>query len=1119
MSDLSAQYLNRWKSEYFPSVNGEEPRMITAEDRLPAISPPPNPYTGKPAGPVDVRGVAGPKAAGNIAGEGGDTQAVPDMLKGAVRSAIELFGFPARAAGELAAAGAGRAWSTEGAFGEATTETGQTDPVLQEMMQNAVDEAFEAAKSAVAGEPTEGAQKWEEALGIPFIPLTWAAETAEKFVHEKTGDPFLAKVAGLAAMVGVGKAIHKGVREGKLVKERVDALGIKEGLSAYTENLRARLPEQLASERGSLEIPGKRDVKPEEWGKLETAISSGSLDIEGKPGRLNYDRMEIPDTVKQVMAGIDALYGKRIEETIGAPHTLEKVYEEAKATPMTVPELLRHPDNAPMTDVDITRARLLHGAVGQFVLDQAKKVAEGDKEAISVRDAALALTARIQEKKESTTAAIARGLGSHRIMTEVGDYEAAGLSKFAENLARLKKQGVDDATINEAILGMKTPEQLAVFARSLQRATKPQMFLEAWINGLLSGPQTHAANMTGNLAVAAVLIEERQMASFLKPAWGKEPGVAMGEAGAMLQGSVLGIVDGLRLAAKTIRTGESQFASDKYEYLLSKNQQPVRKAITAENLGLSGPLGVGVDFLGNAIRLPGVFLGAEDALFKGMAQRMELHAQAYRKASAEGLRGKEFGDRVSYLVDRPTEEMVLSASEFADYATFTKELGATGQAAQRFLNSHPMIKVFLPFFRTPTNIMKFVGERTPLGLLSENVRADISRGGATGQLALAKLINGSLIMGAAAVLAQAGLMTGSGPKNRSQRQLWIQDGWQPYSLNIGGKYYDMARFEPVGTLMGIAADIALINEFNQGEVDQGDLEDLAVSAALAGYQVFSMKSYLAGVGSWLEAINDPDRHGSRVISQLAGSVVPSIVAQGSQAYVDPKIREVRDSVDAIMNRIPGLSDKLEARLDIFGREQLRPGRLGPDIASPMRVSEAKKDPVLDEMNRLGMAVSMPSRFVMGKPPGGGGLFGVGEKDTPWHGVELKPKEYTLLVKLAGKATYNTLSELIGDSPTEEEYGQQNVHDFLKTEMQTPEYNAMPEDPGAPAGTKQTYVKAVIYRYRTMAQEAVLNNRDRLNKIRKDKRDAEDRFGDTGQVGDKPKKATSDALLKGLGISR
>jgi hypothetical protein len=1100
MNDLSAQYLNRWKSEYLPSVNGEEPRMITAEDRLPAISTSPNPYTGRPSGPVGVRGVKGPMPAGNIADEGGNTQAVSDMLKGAVRSAIELFGFPARAVSELGASGAGSRM-VMGASQKAppgydmgedlavSAETGSlpASPDDQAKIQKVIDDTFEAAKVAVGAEPTEGSQKWEQTLGIPFIPLTWAAQTAEEYVMEKTGDPLLAKAAGLAAMMGVGKAIHTGVREGKLVKGSVDALGIKEGLSGYLEDLRTRLPEQLVSERGSIEIPGKRDVKPVEWDKFETLIKSAEPSPEGKPGRLNYDRMEIPDTVKEVMAGIDELYGKRIEETIGAPHTLEKVYEEAKANPMTVPELLRYPDNAPMTDLDITRARLLHGAVGQFVLDQAKKVAEGDKEAVSVRDAALALAARIQEKKESVTAAIARGLGSHRIMAEVGDYEAAGLSKFAENLARLKKKGVNDATINEAILGLETPEQLAVFARSLQRATKPQMFLEAWINGLLSGPQTHAANMTGNLAVAAVLIEERQMASFL-PSWGKEPGVAMGEAGAMLQGSVLGIVDGLRLAAKTIRTGESQFVSDKYEYLLSKNQQPVRKAITAENLGLSGPLGVGVDFVGNAIRLPGVFLGAEDALFKGMAQRMELHAQAYRKASVEGLRGKEFGDRVSYLVDHPTEEMVVSASEFADYATFTKELGATGQSAQRFLNSHPMIKVFLPFFRTPTNIMKFVGERTPLGLLSESVRADIARGGATGQLAVAKLVNGSLILGTAAVLAQAGYMTGSGPKNRSQRQLWIQDGWQPYSLNIGGKYYDMARFEPVGTLMGIAADIALINEFNQGEVDEKDIEDLAVSAALAGYQVFSMKSYLAGVGSWLEAINDPDRHGSRVISQLAGSVVPSIVAQGSQAYVDPKIREVRDSVDAIMARIPGLSDKLEARLDIFGREQLRPGRLGPDIASPMKVSEAKKDPVLDEMNRLGMAVAMPSRFVLGKSPGGAGLFGVEAKDSPWHGVELKPKEYTVFVKLAGNAYKD-----------DTEFGNVGTYDYLKAAIQSPEYQVLPEDPNAPAGTKQVFIKQVIYRYRMQAKAWMTENSDRLSKIQEKKERDKETFGESGKV--------------------
>jgi hypothetical protein len=1097
--DLGARYIERWKNEYTPAVNGEEPRMLTAQDRLAAAFN--SREQGKPSAAVDVRGVAGPKPAGDIAGEGGNTDNLIDIAKGAARTAVELFGFPGRAMAELGASGAGSRMIM-GASQQAPPGYGVGDdlamgadigpldasPEHQAKIQQVIDNAFEEAKTFIAGAPTEGSEATEQVLGFPFQVLSYPAQKVGEYVLELTGDPFIGKAAELATLTGTFKAAHAA---GKI---KAEDLG----------KLKEMIPGKLLEERGSLDLTPKkgREVKPADWDAFEKSLRAP---IEGKPGRLNYDRMAIPDSVKEVMAGVDQLYGKRIEETIGAPHALKDVYEAAKANPMTIPELLKHPDNKPMTDVDITRARLLHGAVASYTREMAEKVKAGDVEASGMLDAALALTARIQEKKEATTAATARGLGAHRIMAEVGDYQAAGLTKYAENLARLKSKGIDGKTVAEAILNMETPEQLATFAKGLQRATTPQMFLEVWINGLLSGPQTHAANMTGNLATMALLVEERQMAAAL-PSWGKEPGVAMGEAGAMVHGAVLGVVDGLRLAAKTIKTGEDQFGSGKVEALLTKNQQPMRKAISAENLSVSGPMGTYVDYLGDVIRLPGTFLTAEDALFKSMAQRMELHAQAYRRATAEGLKGEAFGKRVQELLDAPKEEMYVSAAEFADYATFTKALGETGQAAQRFINSHPMLKLFLPFYRTPTNIMKFVGERTPLGLLSESVRSDIARGGATGQLAVAKLVNGSLIMGASAVLAQGGYITGSGPKNRAQRDLWLSAGWQPYSLNIGGKYYDMSRLEPVGTLMGIAADIALINEFNQGEVDEKDIEDLAVASALAGYQVFSMKSYLSGVGGWMEAINDPDRHGSRVINQLAGSVIPSAVSQPTHAYVDPHIREVRGAVDAVMARIPGLSDNLEPRLDLFGRPRLRPGRLGPDVASPVRVSEAKKDPVLDEMNRLGMAIGMPSRFVMGRRPGGTGMFGVGEKDSPWHGVELKPKEYGIYVKLAGNAYKE-----------DTEFGRVGAYDFLKAAMKSEEYKALPEDPSAPIGTKQAYIKKVIYQYRMAAQEFMAENSGRLQKIRTTKEMQKMQFGETGKTGSG--QPVSEELLKGLNIGQ
>jgi hypothetical protein len=143
---------------------------------------------------------------------------------------------------------------------------------------------------------------------------------------------------------------------------------------------------------------------------------------------------------------------------------------------------------------------------------------------------------------------------------------------------------------------------------------------------------------------------------------------------------------------------------------------------------------------------------------------------------------------------------------------------------------------------------------------------------------------------------------------------------------------------------------------------------------------------------------------------------------------------------------------------------------------------------------------------MGKAPGGTGLFGVGEKGSPWHGVELKPKEYTLFVKLAGNGYKD-----------DTEFGNVGAYDFLKAAMKTPEYKAMPEDPNAPMGTKQAFVKKVIYQYRALAQDWMAENSDRLLKIRAGKEQLKEQFGETGKTGKAP--PASDALLKGLNIGQ
>ena len=200
------------------------------------------------------------------------------------------------------------------------------------------------------------------------------------------------------------------------------------------------------------------------------------------------------------------------------------------------------------------------------------------------------------------------------------------------------------------------------------------MLFEAWINqGLLSNPQTHMVNITSNAFVATMQPLERKLASYL----GDE--IPSGEANAQLRGMIEGIKDGMRMGWQTLKTGET---TDPLQKIEVSNQ----RSISAETFEASGAVGQGIDFIGNATRLPGRFLLAEDAFFKAVGYRMELHAQAYRQAYQEGLDEKAAGKRILEIIENPPENIKYKAVDASRYQTFTNQLTGTARLAEKIRN-------------------------------------------------------------------------------------------------------------------------------------------------------------------------------------------------------------------------------------------------------------------------------------------------------------------------------------------------------------------------------------------------------------------------------------------------
>jgi len=387
-------------------------------------------------------------------------------------------------------------------------------------------------------------------------------------------------------------------------------------------------------------------------------------------------------------------------------------------------------------------------------------------------------------------------------------------------------------------------------------------------------------------------------------------------------------------------------------------------------------------------------LGVEDLVFKGIAYRQELNAIARRTASAEGLKGDAFNQRMADIVMNPDAATMELASKHADYQTFTKELGETGRYFQKLTNSHWALKIVVPFIRTPTNILKYAGERTPLGVFSAEVRNNLS--GRNGVIArdtqIARIGLGTAIGTATLGLAVEGLITGGGPSDPKEKAALKMTGWQPYSIKIGDTYYSYQWADPFSTIMGVSADMVDIAKSKQGE-DADDSRLAAMLFAAISKNIMSKLS-LRGASDLIQALTDSDRYGDKYIQNLAGTVVPSFMAQAART-LDPVQREARTTIDAIKSRIPGLREELLPRRDVWGEPLISQGSAGPDALSPIYQTRLSKDPVNIKLQELNVFPAKLSRKI--------------------RGVELTDQQYDEYQKLSGKMTKMRLDAVVNQA--------------------------------------------------------------------------------------------------------
>ena len=582
-----------------------------------------------------------------------------------------------------------------------------------------------------------------------------------------------------------------------------------------------------------------------------------------------------------------------------------------------------------------------------------------------------------------------------------------GLERVRATMARFHAAGLSGG-----------PEAVAKMARETRYGGA---LVEYWMNSILSGPTTHFVNMSSNLLTALYLPLERALGATLRGDFGAAgqslkryiygfnqsiEAVRMAWMATKMDANILDTVGtserdllGRAIQAKSFGMSDGSIPGMATNFVGKIFNLPSR--LLASEDEFFKQLNYRANFL-SELHIEGMkrFNGdarqaaqwAKDTFDRAISDGQmyaesvilkRAYAEADKAVQAGAIKEAQKADFVGkYMADTNNWDPslgVLSKRAMSEtrMATFSTPLttGADEPLTTRFsariqmaATEHPFIRFALPFIRTPTNLLNFALDRTlPISLLNlrkafkevseqaisrdPNIRND-----AVGRLAFASAI--TLTVGAAAA---AGVITGGGPKSKTERDLKTQTGWQPYSIKIGNTYYSYRRNDPFASIIGVVADTMEAFQ-NNDQKGQGFIDSSVNAIVVAIARNITNKTYLTGITNISNAISNPEQFGKTLVNQYVGSLSPfsGLTSQSISTIADdPVIRDVQTMTDAIRAKIPFLAEKVAPRRNMFGEPITKPAAIGPDMVSPYVYTEVKDDLVLKEMDMLGHGFTPP----------------------------------------------------------------------------------------------------------------------------------------------------------------
>lgn len=588
-------------------------------------------------------------------------------------------------------------------------------------------------------------------------------------------------------------------------------------------------------------------------------------------------------------------------------------------------------------------------------------------------------------------------------------------------------------------------------------------------NGLLWMWPTHLVNTTTNAFMMAARPSEKLFGSAALRLVTKDPGKRAELSSLSRQAlreytyTITSLADGWSNAVEAFRRGDSILNPHNTEFfdggtsIVSKPLpwKPWNSVMDlAENAWMSANYR-------NMVGLPTRVLGGQDEFFKTLRYRAVVQSKAAVDASDRGLTGDAAKQYVQKAMDAaidPANGKAIDQKAVAEAqrATFQQDLnysthaGSVGMALQNFRKTFPAAGLVVPFLKTPINVIRYGLKLTPgLNLLQKEFLDDLSGkvGTAAQAHAVGQMAMGSMLMGLAAHLAVSDRFTGGGPQNSKLKQELVATGWKPYSIKWTDEegvtnYFQLGRFDPVGMVMGMVADIVAIKKKDP----DGEHDKLILAAGLAVAKSLGDKAFLLTLDSAIGALMDPMNQGTKFAGRTIGAMVPfSSLARGHNT--DPYLREARGFVDTVMAGLPGLSSSLPVTMDIWG---------DPIERHVGVMDSGEHDIVESEHNRIMLQTDK----------------GIGKPSPTFEGVGLR--DITLV---SGKNAYQRLQELSGHLPKGP-----SLKEVIKRVVESEGYQDLPDGDSDVQGTRLFVLGRTVHEYGKAAKLALLQENKELQPL-------------------------------------